>query len=192
VRTLIYVRQSFGQNGTEAELLRKAVENRGDTIIACFADDPSILGKGKNAGWRAMVTHLEQADQIVVGCVADLPGKIVADLFKILATLRDHHVGLFLHQECINLEDGAAAILDLIGVYRAAKLSRAIRDGQAKALAQGRKTGRPAVPPLIQAQIRAALAGGAGVRPTARRYAVSPASVVNIRRAMLEPLALAA
>ena len=192
MRTLIYVRQRFNDHGTEATLLRKSVENRGDVVAATFTDDPTIIGKGKNAGWNAMLGSLAHGDQVIVGTVGDLPGKTVADLFKILATLRDHNVGLFLHRERINSDDGAAAILDLIGVYRAAKLSRAIRDGQAKALAQGRKTGRPAVPPLIQAQIRAALAGGAGVRPTARRYAVSPASVVNIRRAMLEPLALAA
>jgi DNA invertase Pin-like site-specific DNA recombinase len=152
-----------------------------------------MFGRGKNAGWNAMLGSLAQADQVIIGTVGDLPGKTVSDLLRILTTLRHHHVGLFLHRECINSDDDAAAILDLITAYRAVKLSRAIRDGQLKALAQGRKAGRPAVPPRIQAQIWAALARGAGIRPTARRFGVSPASVINIRRMIsVEPVKLAA
>ena len=192
MKIITYSRQGFGQNETESEHLRKSVEDRGGVVIATFTDDPAIIGKGKYAGWRALVARLGDADQVVVGTVGDLPGKTVADLFKILATLRDQHVGLFLHQECINSDDGAAAILDLVAAYRTAKISEAIRAGQAKALACGRKTGRPAVPSRIRKKIRTALARGAGVRPTARRFDVSPATVVNIRRAMSESLALAA
>jgi DNA invertase Pin-like site-specific DNA recombinase len=189
VRTSIYVRQSPGKNAT---LLRKSVQDRGDTVIACFADDPSISGKGKYAGWNALVARLDDADQVIIGCVADLPGRKVSDLLKILSVLDDHGVSLRLDYEKIGTHDGAPAILSLVAAYRAVKLSDAIRHGQAKALTQGRKTGRPTVPSHIQKQIRTALALGAGIRPTARRFYVSPASVVNIRRAMLEPLALAA
>jgi DNA invertase Pin-like site-specific DNA recombinase len=189
---MIYVRHSFGKDGTQAELLRKSVEDRGDTVIASFADDSTIIGKGKYAGWNSLVTRLDDADRLIVGSVADLPGRKAADLFKILAVLNDHGVSLRLDHEGIDTDDGAAAILDLVTAYRAAKLSKAIRDGQVKALAQGRKTGRPAVPSRIRKKIRTALARGAGVRPTARRFDVSPATVVNIRRAMSESLALAA
>jgi DNA invertase Pin-like site-specific DNA recombinase len=192
VRTLIYVRQFSTQSETEAKLLRRSVEGRGDAVVATFTDDPSISGKGKYAGWRALVARLDDTDQVVVGSVADLPGQKAAHLFKILAMLNDHGVGLCLDHEGIDTDDGATAILGLVAAYRAAKLSDAIRHGQAKALAQGRKPGRPPVPSRIQEQIRTALARGAGIRPTARRFDVSPASVVNIRRAMSPSLPIAA
>jgi DNA invertase Pin-like site-specific DNA recombinase len=193
MKIIIYVRQSFCQNGTEAELLRKSVENRGHTVIASFADDSSIFGKGKNAGWRALVARLDEADQVVVGTVGDLPGKTVADLFKILDLFRDHAVSLRLDYEGIDTEDGAAAILDLVAAYRATKLSRAIRDGQAKALARGRKTGRPPIPPNVRGRVLAAIAEGLGVRASARIFNVSPGSVVNLSRSLAKrPETLAA
>ena len=66
------------------------------------------------------------------------------DLLKILGILRDRGVGLRLH----NIETGIAtfAVLDIVKEYRRAKLSQAIRNGQAKAVAAGKRIGRPTVP----------------------------------------------
>lgn len=193
MKIIIYSKQTLGQNGIEAELLRSAAEERGDTVIASFADDPAIIGKGKYAGWRALVARLDDADQVIVGSVADLPGRQAADLFKILDLLRDHGVSLRLDHEGIDTDQGAAAILDLITAHRTAKLSEAIRDGQAKALAQGRKTGRPPIPPNVRRRVLAAIAEGFGVRASARLFNVSPASVVNLRRSLAKrPETLAA
>jgi DNA invertase Pin-like site-specific DNA recombinase len=181
-KTLIYVRK----NGTEPELstLRHIVESRGNTVVATFRDDPAILGKGRFKNWRRVTASLDQADKVVVGSAADLPGRSVADLLKILDLLREHDVGLVIHRERINTDDGPAAILDLIASYRAAKLSEAIRRGIAKAKDRGKILGRPAVPDHVREQIQTALANGAGIRPTARRHKVSPATVINIKRSM--------
>jgi DNA invertase Pin-like site-specific DNA recombinase len=194
VRTLIYVRQSSEPNGTEAELLLKSVEDHGSTVIASFYDDPAIVGKGKNAGWNAMLGGLNDIDQIVVGCAGDLPGRTVRDLLAILSILRDHDVSLRLNREDIETNAGPAALLDLITAYRHAKVSQAIRVGQEKARRMGKILGRPRVPDHIRRHIQIAVADGGGVRPTARLFGVSPASVVNIRNAMLsvEPERMAA
>jgi DNA invertase Pin-like site-specific DNA recombinase len=185
MRIIVYSRQASSQCGAQVEVLRKSIEDRCGTIVGIVADDATLLGRGKYAGWNAMMTNLEDIDQIVVGCAGDLPGKKVNDLLAVLTTLRDYHVSLFLYRERINSDDGAAAILDLIASYRRVKLSDAIRYGQAKALAQGRKPGRPGVPSRVREQIQTALSRGAGIRPTARRFAVSAASVINIRDAMM-------
>jgi len=194
VRTFLYVRDSFGENGTEAELLQKSIEDRGDTVVACFADDPAIIGKGKNGGWNAMLANLVNVDHIVVGCAGDLPGRSVTDLLAILSILRDHDVGLRLYQEGIDTDVGPDAMLDLIAVYRAAKLSEAIRRGISKARVAGKVIGRPAMPDHIRQCIQIAVANGGGIRPTARLFGVSPASVINIRDSMLraEPERMAA
>jgi DNA invertase Pin-like site-specific DNA recombinase len=181
MKTIIYSRRT----GIEAELLRAAAENRGDTVIATFHDDPVITGRGKYAGWRKMIAGLHQADQVVVGSVVDLPGQTVTDLLKILDLLRSHDVSLRVHREAINTDDGPAAILDLIASYRAAKLSEAIRKGIAKAGDRGKVIGRPRVPDHVRRHIQIAVADGAGIRPTARLFKVSPATVINIRRSMV-------
>jgi DNA invertase Pin-like site-specific DNA recombinase len=183
-RTIIYSRQSSNQNGTQAGLFREAVEGRGGTVTAIFADDPSILGKGRYRGWRGVVAGLDEADQVVVASIGDLPGKTVADLLRILDLLRDHGVSLYVHREGIDTGDGAAAILDLITAYRAARLSDAIRSGQAQARAAGKSIGRPKVPEPVRRRILTALGHGAGVRPTARKFGVCAATVINISRMM--------
>jgi DNA invertase Pin-like site-specific DNA recombinase len=179
----IYVRQT----GTQPELvrsLRHTVENRGDNVVAVHADDSAITGRGKFAAWRTMVADLNAVDQIVISDAGDIPGRTVADLLKILAILRDHGVGLYLHTEHIDTTSTTFALLDIIAAYRAAKLSQAIRAGQMRARAAGKTIGRPIVPLRVQDRIRSALTDGGGIRPTARRFGVSPASVINIRRSM--------
>jgi DNA invertase Pin-like site-specific DNA recombinase len=179
----IYARQT----GTQSEpisQLRQAVAGRGGNVIATHTDDAQITGRGKYAGWRNMIGRLGAVDQVVLSHAGDIPGKTVADLLKILATLRDHRVSLYLHSEGIDTEGVRFAMLDLIVAYRRAKLSQAICRGQRKAVEAGKHIGRPIVPHRVQDRIRTALAEGGGIRPTARRFNVSPASVINIRRTM--------
>jgi DNA invertase Pin-like site-specific DNA recombinase len=181
-RVITYIRTLPGQIGTE---LQGAVEHQSDVIVASYTDDGSLTGRGKFSGWRKLLANLDGADLVIMDGAGDIPGKTVADLFKILGTFQEHGISLRLHRESIDAGDGAAAVLSLIAAYRAAKLSEAIKHGQAKAMAAGKKIGRPEVPPLVQNRIREALADGGGVRPTARRFKVSPAYVVNVRRTMI-------
>ena len=116
----------------------------------------------------------------------DLPGKSVKDLLRLLDHLRDNCVGLFLLSEGIDTSTSGTAfvLLDIIRAYRAAKLSQSIRAGQFRAVAAGKIIGRPAIPHCVLIRIWACLAEGGGIRPTARKFNVSPGSVVNIRRSM--------
>jgi hypothetical protein len=180
----IYVRSHLG---TEAELLhdlRQTVEDRGDTVIGTFADDGRIAGRGKYAGWRDLLGRLDAVDQVIVGSAGDLPGRTVNDLLKILDRLRAHDVALRLHGEQIDTGDTSFALLAIIEAYRRAKLSQAIKTGQAKALAAGKRIGRPTIPKVVVTRIQASLANGGGIRSTARKFNVSPASIINIRRTM--------
>jgi DNA invertase Pin-like site-specific DNA recombinase len=182
-RVAIYVRQ----NGTSSELisnLRSAIKDRGGVVSATFVDDARITGRGKYVGWRNLLANLPAINQVVLSNAGDIPGKTVPDLLKVLNFYRDHGVSLYLHAERIDTGSTSFAWLDLIAAYRRAKLSAAIRNGQAKAVAAGKKIGRPVVPPRVKARIRSALTQGGGIRPTARRFNVSPALVINVRNLM--------
>ncbi len=153
-------------------------------VSATFVDDARLTGRGKYAGWRKLIDHLPAIDQVVLANAGDIPGKTVPDLLKILNIFKDHGVSLYLHAERIDTGSTSFALLDLIAAYRSAKLSAAIRHGQAKAVAAGKRIGRPVVPARVKARIRVALIEGGGIRPTARRSGVSPAFVINVRNAM--------
>src|SRR5208283_2919121 len=187
-RAIIYARSHAGRAETEADLLRdlrQAVEDRGDVVVSAFVDDGRITGRGKYAGWNALIASLGGIDQVMLAAAADIPGRTVNDLFKILASFRNHSVGLHLHREGVDTGTGSAfSMLEIIEAYRAAKVSAAIRAGQSRALAAGKRIGRPAIPPGVLTGIQVCLAAGVGIRPTARKFDVSAASVVNIRHAM--------
>src|SRR5208337_892018 len=128
--------------GTEPELLhalRQTVEDRGALVVSTYVDDGRITGRGKYAAWRNLLARLPTVDQVALSTAGDPPGKRVSDLLKVLATLRDHGVGLYLHDEQIDTGSTTFAILDIIAAYRRAKLSQAIRAGQAKARAAGKR-----------------------------------------------------
>ena len=168
--------------------LRQTVEDRGDVVVGTFVDyGPEVQLRQRNVGWKNVLANLDSVDQVAVRSAGDLPGKTVKDLLRLLATLRDRGVGLLVVTEGIETSAGSAfALMDIIRAYRSAKLSQAIRRGQAKAVQSGKVIGRPEVPTGIRQRIQAYLAAGGGIRPTARRFHVSPGSVINIRRAMAE------
>jgi hypothetical protein len=170
-------------------LLRQAVENRGDTVVGSFVDyGPEIRLRQRNVGWKNILASLDGVDQVAVMSAGDLPGKTAKDLLRLLGHLREHNVSLFVHNAGIDTSNGSAAFMDLIQAYRAAKLSQAIRKGIVNAREVGKVIGRPKVPASVRYRIQACLAQGCGIRPTAKRYRVSPGTVINIRRSMVESL----
>jgi DNA invertase Pin-like site-specific DNA recombinase len=186
IRAAIYYRKTPGHQSTDVDLARhiqQAVEDRGGVVVATYFDDDSATVRTRNAQWKALLANLDAIDQVIVATAADLPGKTVRDLLKVLGTLRDHGVGLYIRHDDIDTRVGSAfTLLDIVEAHRRARLSQAIRIGQARCVAAGKIIGRPAIRPSVRNQIQAYLAEGAGLRSTARRFKVSPASVVNIRR----------
>src|SRR5271157_3458023 len=105
------------QNGTEPEPLHalwQTVGNRGGTVVSTYLDDAQITGRGKYSGWRNLLAHLDGVEQVALSTAGDIPGRTVADLLKVLATLRDHGVGLYLHDEQIDTGSTTFALLDII------------------------------------------------------------------------------
>jgi DNA invertase Pin-like site-specific DNA recombinase len=186
IRAAIYLRRPAGHFGSDVEHcrdLRQAVEDRGGTVAATYVDDDHATVRTRNAQWKALLTNMDVLDQVVIYSAGDLPGRTVRDLHKVLGMFRDHGVGLYIHHDGIDTNKGGPfTVLDIGQAYRRDKLSRSIRVGQARALAAGKVVGRPPIRPGIVTRIQTHLAEGAGIRSTARRFKVSPGSVINIRR----------
>jgi DNA invertase Pin-like site-specific DNA recombinase len=187
-RVVIYCPRQSVRTGTSAEFLdslTRAVEIRGGLVVGTFADHGTGQRRNHNTRWKTLIANLAVIDQVAVMSAADLPVHTVKELLRLLGTLRDHGVGLFLFTEGIDTNRGTPfALLDVIDEFRRTKLSRAIRAGQAKALAAGKTIGRPRVPPAIRDRIWACVAAGRGIRPTANKYGVAPGTVINVCRSM--------
>jgi DNA invertase Pin-like site-specific DNA recombinase len=165
--------------------MRRTVEGRGDLVVEMVASEVAGTRRNHNVGLRALVAHLGGVDQVAVMSAADLPARTVKELLRLLGILRDHGVGLIVTAEGIDTNRGTAfTVLDVIAEFRRTKLSRAIRVGQAKALAAGKTIGRPKVPAAIRHHIWACVAAGSGIRPTANKFGVAPATVINVCRSI--------
>jgi hypothetical protein len=189
-RVALYISAQSCSTGTFQELrhsLAQAVEDRGDTVVATFTNHGGENRRRvHNSGWKALLAGLDGVDQVAVMSAGDLPGRTTKDILKILDRLRDSGVGVFLVNEAIETGSSPAySLLDIIRAFRRAKLSQAIKKGQAKALEAGKIIGRPEVPTVVRCRIQASLASGGGIRPTAKRYGVSAGTVINIRRSMM-------
>ena len=107
------------------------------------------------------------------------------ELLRLLGIFRDYGVGLVIAAEGIDTSTGSPyTLLDVIDEFRRTKLSRAIRAGQAKALAAGKTIGRPKVPVAVRNHIWACVVRGSGIRPTAHKFGVAPGTVINVVRSM--------
>jgi DNA invertase Pin-like site-specific DNA recombinase len=182
----LYVRRLSTQTVSDADFANEVRQTIGappDARIETFVDDAGLTGRGKRRLWHNLIDRLREADRVIVASAADLPCRTIGDLLKVLSVFRDHGVRLCLHAERIDTAAAVGfAILDVIDAFRRAKRSAAVKAGQARAVAAGKTVGRPAIPKRLAADIRAAVIDGNGVRATARRYGVSPASVVNLRQ----------
>jgi DNA invertase Pin-like site-specific DNA recombinase len=181
-RFLIYVPRHCNRMSTSAEYIdriSRTVESRGDLSVEMVAG----TRRKHNVGQKSLIANLAGVDQVAVASAADLPARTVKDLLRLLGTLRDHGVGLLLTAEGIDTSSGSAfTVLDIIDEFRRTKLSRAIRAGQAKALAAGKTIGRPKVNAAVRDRILAYVAAGSGIRPTANKFGVAPGTVINICR----------
>ena len=183
----IYLRFPFATPGASDTLVRclaQSVEDAGDRLVATYRDDAGIVGRGKNAGWRKLLAHLDGLDQIVLANAGDLPGKTVTDFLCVLSRLSRRDIAVMVPSADIDTSNGSAAVLNLIAAFRREKWTAAIRAGQNKARRMGRHIGRPPMPIALKDRIADVLRGGAGIRPTARRFNVSPASVAAISHAI--------
>jgi DNA invertase Pin-like site-specific DNA recombinase len=171
-RTAIYLTKTI-----DAQRLIQVVEERGGKLVG-------VYGGGRHQrGWKNLRDHLDAVDTVVVEAVSDLPVRSVHEFLSALARLHEAGVSLYVTSTNIDtLTSPATALLDLMIGFKNAKRSQAIRLGQERAAAAGKTIGRPKLGVKLGQRIAAAVAAGGGIRPTARKFGVSPATVINLTR----------
>jgi DNA invertase Pin-like site-specific DNA recombinase len=194
-RVALYLRVSTGeQTATKRRLELEAWAARcGHTVTEVY-EDHAIIGAKSNDQRLALARLLKDAvrrrfDMVAVWAV-DRLGRSLTDLLNTLQTLKQSKVGLFLHQQGIDMSTAAGnAFFQMLGVF--AEFERAIivervNAGIARARASGTKSGRPIGRPALKTKrlnaARAALAEGQSIRAAALAAGISVGSAAALRK----------
>ena len=121
---------------------------------------------------------------LVMAWSVDRLGRSLQDLVGFLGDLHSQGVDLYLHIQGLDTTTpGGKALFQMMGVFAEFELAiiqERVCAGLAKARAQGKRLGRPKVPPSVERSILAARAAGKGQLAIARELRVGVGTVRRV------------
>jgi DNA invertase Pin-like site-specific DNA recombinase len=200
-RVGLYLRVSTSDQSVEnqRQALRTAAEYRGWTVIEEFVDDGVSRAKGRDrrpALDRLLKAVVRREIDVVAAWSVDRLGRSLQDLVEFLGELKGAGVELYLDRQAVDTTTPAGkALFQMLGVFAEFERSiiqERIHAGIARARLVGTKSGKPIgrakIPPMKEAEIRAALKAGNGILKTARECNTGTSVVQRIKAAMAVPL----
>src|SRR5215469_10914873 len=192
-RVALYLRVSTSEQTTRNQRreLREVAERHGWEMAAVFEDEGISGAKGRDErpGFDALMKAVARREiDMVAAWSVDRLGRSLMDLLAFLRDLHAKGVDLFLHQQGLDTSTPSGrAMFQMLGVF--AEFERAIivervRAGLARARAQGKRLGRPTLPPATQQRVRERLVEGMGILKVARVVGVGVSAVQRIKGAM--------
>ncbi len=172
----------------EVERLSDLARRHGWTTIQTITENPSTA-PGQRSGLaeiRRMVAKGEVQALVVTSIT--LLGTSLDEVVGLIAKMTTAKVTLITEVEGIDTTTPKgcgwmAAVASLQGFQQALRRQK-VRAGQRRAQEAGIHCGRPPIPEATMKNVRAALAAENGVRPTARKFGISPARVAIEKSAM--------
>jgi DNA invertase Pin-like site-specific DNA recombinase len=194
MRAAIYLRVSTDDQTTENQEreLRAAADRAGHEIVAVYRDDGISGSKGRDRrpGFDDLhkAAARRQFDIVMVWSV-DRLSRSLQDLIAFMMELRSLKIGLYLHKQGLDTTTPAGKlmyqVLGSFAEFESEMIQARVKAGMARAKAQGKHVGRPAIKPELAQAIRDALAvpGRPGIRVIAKQFNVSPQTVQTVARA---------
>lgn len=194
-RAALYLRVSTDeQTTTNQQRELEAVASRaGWEIVATYRDEgiSGSKGRDKRPGLDAMLKGAVRREfDVIAAWSVDRLGRSLQDLVSMLTEIHAAGIDLYLHQQAIDTTTPAGkAMFQMMGVF--AEFERAmIRDrvkaGMARAKAQGKRLGKPAVSDAKVEAVKAELLRGTGILKTARLCGVGTFTVQRIKKEMVQ------
>jgi DNA invertase Pin-like site-specific DNA recombinase len=190
-RAAIYLRVSTREQTTEnqsRELLEVAAR-MGHTIVATYEDN-GISGSKGRSGRPALDRLLRDATSrkfdVIMAWSVDRLGRSLQDLVAFLSEINALGIDLYLHRQHLDTRTPSGrAMFGMLGVFASFEremIVERVRSGMQRARANGKHVGRPKMNPALREKIVAALAepNRPGVRVIAKRFSVSPTTVMGI------------
>jgi DNA invertase Pin-like site-specific DNA recombinase len=198
IRAAIYLRVSRDDQTTENQrlVLEKVARHRGWVIVQTYEDQGISGAKGRDQrpAFDEMLkdTVRRQFDVLMVWSI-DRLGRSVLHVANALAELDAARVALYSDQQAIDSTTpmGRAMIqmASVFGEQERQIIRSRVLAGLDRVRQQGKKLGRPKVPPNVEKAIRQHLSAGNGILKVAALVGVGSGTVQRVKREMTGELA---
>jgi DNA invertase Pin-like site-specific DNA recombinase len=192
-RAALYVRVSTDRQTVENQIaaLSKVAQARGWQIVETFKDAGISGAKGRKDR-PDLDEMLKQAQRgrfdVVMAWAIDRLGRSLVDLLHTIESLRACNVDLYLDQQSIDTTAPAGKLmLQMCGAFaefERSMLQARIAAGLRRAVANGKKLGRPLNDPDAIERARDALGDGLGINRVAKLVGLSNGTVQRIKAGM--------
>lgn len=188
-RVGVYLRVSSDEQTTENQRrdLTAAAESHGWHVVETFADEgiSGAKGRDKRPGLDKLLMGVARREfDLVAAWSVDRLGRSLQDLIGILGELHAKGVDLYLHRQGIDTTTPAGkAMFQMMGVFaefERAMIRERIMSGLARARAQGKRIGRPAVSAATEAAVLAMRKEGKGMTAICKALHVGGGTVMRL------------
>ena len=182
-KAAIYCRVSTSDQTTDNQLLEleKAAERQGWTVEAVYTETMSGATTKRPQLDALMGSVMRKEIDVVMAWDVSRLGRSLQHLITLLSNIHSKNVGLYLHQQGVDTTTPSGkAMFSMMGVFaefERAMVQERVKAGLERAKAQGKRLGRPPVPPIKIAKIKELRQQGLSMPKIAKRMGVSVGKV---------------
>jgi len=192
-RAALYLRVSTdGQTTTNQQAELENVARRSGWEVVEVYRDHGISGAKGRTGRPAFDRLCKDATRrkfdLIAAWSVDRLGRSLQDLVHFLNEVRALGIDLYLHQQAVDTTTPAGkALFQMMGVFaefERAMIQERVKAGLKRAVAQGKRLGRPKVAEGLERKARTQLEKGIGILKVAKSLGLGTGTVARIKREM--------
>src|SRR6516164_8437598 len=189
----LYVRVSTDGQTVENQVreLKQIAERRGWTVVETYSDAGISGSKGRNhrPGLDAMLNDAKRGKfDVVMAWAIDRLGRSLIDLLGTIQELEACNVDLFLEQQAIDTTTPSGKLMFQVcgafSEFERSMIRQRVKLGLKRAVAEGKKLGRPSIDGALERRVQRELAKGHGIIRTAKKLGLGTGTVHRIKQAM--------
>ena len=195
-RAAIYVRVSTDKQTIENQVtaLRQIAARRGWEVVEQYHDAGISGAKGRD-GRPGLDQMLKDASKrkfdVIMAWAIDRLGRSLIDLLGTIQALEACGVDLYLDHQAIDTTTPTGRLMFQVtgafAEFERSMIRQRVHAGLKRAVAQGKRLGRPRIDPALEKRIQAELRVGKGILRVARECGVGSGTVQRVKKEMQGP-----
>ena len=179
MKTAIYARVSTDEQTTDNQVikLKQVAERNGWDLETVYSDTISGAKSKRPELEKMMQSVMRKEVDIVMVWSVDRLGRSLQHLITLLSDIHSKDVDLYLHQQGIDTTTPSGKMMfQMLGVFsefERGMIQERVKAGLERARSEGKRLGRPTIPPITVRKIQSLRASGLSYRAISRKTGIS-------------------